>query len=60
MSVVVDLVESNDAAFTARKLLSSYFSANRFHRSLPFFIRTDYMDSPDCLQLLLSMSVFTF
>jgi len=25
-----------------------------------FFFRTDYMDSPDCLLLLLSISVFTF
>ena len=28
------------------------------HRSLPFFFRTDYTDSPDCLLLLLSISVF--
>ena len=25
-----------------------------------FFFRTDYMDSPDCLLLYLSISVFTF
>ena len=49
VSVVVDLVDSNDAAFTAHKLLSSYFSANLSHRSLPFFFRTDYMDCPDRL-----------
>jgi len=35
-----------------------------FCKSLPpqpllFFFRTDYMDSPDCLLLLLSISVFT-
>ena len=33
------------------------FSANPPHRSLPFFFRTDYMDSPDCLLLHLSISV---
>ena len=29
--------------------LKPYFSANHSHRSLPFFCRTDHMDSPDCL-----------
>jgi len=38
--------------------LKPSFSANPPHRSLPFFNRTDYMDFPDCLLLLLSMSVF--
>jgi len=33
---------------------------NPSHRSLPFFFRTDYVDSPDCLLLLLSISVFYF
>ena len=36
------------------------FSANPSHRSLPFFLRTDYMDSPDCLLLLPSISVYYF
>ena len=36
-----------------------------FYKSFPlqpffFFFRTDYMDSPDCLLLLLSISVFYF
>ena len=30
------------------------------HRSLPFFFRTDYTDSPDSLLLLLSISVYYF
>jgi len=29
--------------------LKPYFSVNPSHRSLPFFFRTDHMDSPDCL-----------
>ena len=33
---------------------------NPSYRSLPFFFRTDYVDSPDCLLLLLSISVFYF
>ena len=40
--------------------LKMVFSANPSHRSLPFFFRTDHMDSPDCLLFLLSISVFTF
>ena len=37
------------------------FSSNPSHRSLPFlFFRTDSTDSPDCLLLLLSVSVFIF
>ena len=40
--------------------LKPSFSANSPHRSIPFFFRTDYMDSPDCLLLLLSIFVFTF
>ena len=39
--------------------LKPSFSANSPHRSIPFFFRTDYMDSPDCLLLLLSIFVFT-
>ena len=35
------------------------FSANPPRRSLPFF-RTDYMDSTDCLLLLLSIPFFYF
>ena len=38
--------------------LKPSFSANPPRRSLPFFFRTDYMDSPDCLLLLLSIFVF--
>ena len=34
-------------------------NANSSHRSLSFFFfRTDYVDSPDCLPILLSKSVF--
>ena len=40
--------------------LKHFFSANPSHPSLPFIFRTDYMDSPDWLLLLLSISVFTF
>ena len=36
-------------------------SASPSHRSLSFsFFMTDYMDSPDCLLLLLSIDVFCF
>ena len=38
--------------------LKPSFSANPSQRGLPFLFRTDYMDSPDCL--LLSISVFSF
>ena len=38
--------------------LKRSFSANLSHRSLPFFFETNYMDSPDCSLLLLSISVF--
>ena len=39
--------------------LKPYFSANPSHLRLPFFFSgTDYMDSPYCLLLLLSISVF--
>ena len=32
-----------------------------FHTvAVHFFFRTDYLDSPDCLMLLLSISVFLF
>jgi len=38
--------------------LNPYFSANRPYRSLSFFFfRIHYMDFPDCLLLLLSISV---
>jgi len=40
--------------------LKPFFSANPPRRSLPFYFRTEYMDSPDCLLLLLSISVFYF
>ena len=41
--------------------LKPSFSANPFHRSPSFFFfRIHYMDSPNCLLLLLSISVFTF
>ena len=41
--------------------LKPSFSANPSHRGAPFFsFRIHYMDSPDCLLLLLSISVFTF
>jgi len=34
-------------------------NANSSHRSLSFFFfSTDYVDSPDCLPILLSISVF--
>ena len=36
----------------------SSFSANHSHCSLPFFFRTDSTDSPDCLSILSSISVF--
>jgi len=39
--------------------LNPSFSANPPHRSLSFFsFRFHYMDSPDCLLLLLGISVF--
>jgi len=38
--------------------LKRSFSANPSHRSLPFFLRTDSTDSPDCLVLLLRISIF--
>jgi len=44
-------------SFTPRLKPSS--SANPFHCSLPFF-RTDCTDFPECLPILLSISVFTF
>jgi len=41
--------------------IKTFFSANPSHHSPSFFFfRIHYMDSPDCLLLLLSMSVFTF
>ena len=40
--------------------LKPSFSANPSHRSLLFFFRTGSTDSPDCLPIFLSMSVFTF
>jgi len=38
--------------------LKLFFSANPSHRSLPFYFRTDSTDSPDCLPILLSLSIF--
>ena len=38
------------------RLKTLLLAANSPRRSLPFFFRTDHMDSPDCLLLLL----FTF
>ena len=35
-------------------------SANPSHRSLPFLLPTDSTDSPDCLPILLTISVFSF
>ena len=40
--------------------LKPSFSANPCHRSLSFFLSTDFEDSPDCLPILLSISVFYF
>jgi len=44
-----------DQPEAASNLERSLTSANPPHRSLPFFYRTDYMDSPDCLLLLLRL-----
>jgi len=40
--------------------LKPSFSTNPSHHSLPFFFRTDSMDSPDYLSILLSISFFYF
>jgi len=40
--------------------LKPSFSANPSHRSLSFFFRTDYMDFPDCLLLLLAYLFLLF
>jgi len=36
------------------------FSANLPTVAFLFFFRTDYMDSPDCISIFLSISVFCF
>ena len=46
---------------TPHTIINITFSANPSHRSLLFFFfRTDSTDSPDCLPILLSISVFYF
>jgi len=48
-------------SITPHSFIPGLKPANPSHHSLPFFFfRTDHIDSPDCLLLLLSISVFNF